>query len=151
VPLPLESDHCSSLSGGTNRFFFSDNDSFHIWQLKPKRSQGEFKLFLLLLFPLVYRRMKIQVLKTPGEPECLRVVTNGNIFHSYPFLHVKIPTEHSHSPWHPETSSSGGDKNTDEQLHTAWRDGQSILRVVVRRLKSVSQANVSASSRKPWF
>lgn len=43
VPLPLKSYHCLSLRGGTNKFFFSDNDSMHIWQLKLKRSQGEFQ------------------------------------------------------------------------------------------------------------
>lgn len=91
------------------------------------------------------------MLKTPAEPECLKVVMNGNVFLSSPFLHVKIHTELSHSPWHPETSSLAGDKNTGEQLPVTWRDGQSMLKVVVRLLKSVSRANMSASNRRSWF
>lgn len=64
---------------------------------------------------------------------------------------LKIPTERCCSPWHPQTSSSAGDENTDEHVDMTWRDGQSILRGVVRLLESVSQANTSASNRRSWF
>lgn len=53
-----------------------------------------------------------------------------NVVLSCPFFHMKIPTEPFSCPWNPEMSPSAGDKNTGEQLHITWRDGQGTLRVV---------------------
>lgn len=118
VPLPLKSQHCSSLSGGTNTFFFSDNDSLHIWQLETKRSQGEFKLFPLPPFPIPPHLQKGE---HPTARSTIRTRESGscnseNIVHFCPFFHMKIPTEAFHCQWKPETNPSAGDKNTGEQL-----------------------------------